>query len=172
MALTLKCTVASNNRDVINGDSMPHGEANTFGMMLKNLRAERKLSYTKLGQMVGVSHVTVRDWELGNRNPRRENVEALAAALDLPASALLDAAFGIERTDVVPIPVGGKVAHLRSGLAIIFPTDERDAELIVSAFDSVMDAIRGRQHLDALDGHSAAQEGGGVSDAEVAANQS
>lgn len=90
---------------------MPHS---AFGALLKQLRAKHDLTQAELGERIGMTHVTVGDWERGKRNPRRENVKALAAALDEPLRPLMEAAFAgnepeIKReldSDFLPVPEG------------------------------------------------------------------
>ena len=70
-----------------------------FGAMLKRLRKEKGETQDTLAAKVGVTNVALGDWERGNRNPKRINVEAVAKALGVPADDLLIAAgFTPEQT--------------------------------------------------------------------------
>ena len=55
---------------------------------LKALRRRKHLSQTALGDLVGVNDNTIRQWESGTLQPRREHIPKLAAALDIDAQLL------------------------------------------------------------------------------------
>ena len=42
----------------------------TFGDKIRKLRKEKKMTQQKLGDMVGVSHRTIRSWEVEGRYPK------------------------------------------------------------------------------------------------------
>lgn len=42
---------------------------NEFGIILKELRLERKISQRKLGEYLGVVNQTISFWEIGSREP-------------------------------------------------------------------------------------------------------
>ncbi|QJP30017.1 LexA family protein [Acinetobacter baumannii] len=54
----------------------------TIGLRIQKLRKEKKLSKVKLGDLVGVSDVTVGFWEKDVNEPKYENLEALCQVLD------------------------------------------------------------------------------------------
>ncbi|WP_394730010.1 helix-turn-helix domain-containing protein [Altererythrobacter sp. GH1-8] len=64
--------------------AQPH----SFAARLRALRNERGLSKTRLGEMVGVSTTCVWNWEEGNTEPRKYNLEALADALGVSTNYL------------------------------------------------------------------------------------
>ena len=63
-----------------------------FGITLKRLREQRGLTQVSLGEKAGLSHVAVGDWERGKRNPKRPNVVAIVAALEVDEDELMAAA--------------------------------------------------------------------------------
>lgn len=54
----------------------------TLGFRIKKLRKEKKLTQGKLGNLVGVSDVTIGFWEKDVNEPKYENLESLAQILD------------------------------------------------------------------------------------------
>lgn len=62
----------------------------TFGERLKKSREAMGLSQLKLAQALGVSHVTVYNWEAGERDPSRLNIIKAAKVLKVRAGWLLD----------------------------------------------------------------------------------
>lgn len=56
------------------------------------MREERKkkgLSQRELGEKVGMSQQMIAQYENGNRNPKKETIEKIAIALEVPASEFL-----------------------------------------------------------------------------------
>ena len=54
----------------------------TIGSRIKKLRKEKKLTQGKLGDLVGVSDVTIGFWEKDVNEPKYENLETLSKMLD------------------------------------------------------------------------------------------
>ena len=63
-------------------------ELATFGKNIKRLRENRGLSQEGLGNLVGVSHVTISMYENGKILPKVDKLDKLAAALHVPISSL------------------------------------------------------------------------------------
>ena len=61
-----------------------------FGERLKKLRKKSGLTQTQLAETVGVSLLTCFRWEKNERAPRLEDIKALAQALNVPESDLLN----------------------------------------------------------------------------------
>jgi transcriptional regulator with XRE-family HTH domain len=62
-----------------------------FGIKVKQLRAEKKLSVRKLAAYAGLSKTTISEIENNIvTNPTRDTIERLAKALDIPAGLLLE----------------------------------------------------------------------------------
>ena len=62
----------------------------TFGERLRTLRKKAGLNQTQLAEAVGVSLLTLFRWEKGERQPRLEEIKALAKALNVPENDLLN----------------------------------------------------------------------------------
>lgn len=63
--------------------------AETFGARLRRERLSRSLSQVDLAKMLGVSKVTVWNWENDNVRPRERALERLSTLLAMPVQALL-----------------------------------------------------------------------------------
>ena len=53
----------------------------TIGANIKRLRNEKGMTQKDLASVLGVSYQMVQSWERGARNPKRETLEKIAAAL-------------------------------------------------------------------------------------------
>ena len=63
----------------------------TFGDKIRKLRKEKKMTQQKLGDMVGVSHRTIRSWEVEGRYPKQSSLyQKLADALQCRGSYLMN----------------------------------------------------------------------------------
>lgn len=63
----------------------------TFGDKIRELRKEKKMTQQKLGDMVGVSHRTIRSWEVEGRYPKQSSLyQKLADALQCRVSYLMN----------------------------------------------------------------------------------
>ena len=60
-------------------------------MTLKEIRKEKKLSTEAVGRQLGVSHVTVLNWESGKSEPGASAVMALAGVYGVSADEILKA---------------------------------------------------------------------------------
>jgi transcriptional regulator with XRE-family HTH domain len=60
----------------------------SFGRRVRDLRQARGLSQEKLAELAGVHRTYVSSLERGQRNVGLDNILAIAAALDVPASLL------------------------------------------------------------------------------------
>lgn len=77
----------------------------TFGPTLRRLREDRTLSQSKLAERAGFDHSIISRWEAGTRDPTRDAVMRLAAALalsDVERDALLESAGFLGRQTVTP----------------------------------------------------------------------
>ena len=80
-----------------------------FGQRLKNLRLEQNITQQELADAVGVSAVTVRNWERGTKKPAMEAIIALARELKITTDGLLDVnTFGIKRRSIILSPAEKK----------------------------------------------------------------
>lgn len=62
----------------------------TIGEKIKCFRKEAGLTQKKLGEISGTSETTIKQYELGKRQPRIEQLEKIADALNLHILDLLD----------------------------------------------------------------------------------
>lgn len=60
------------------------------GKKLRELRTLRKLTQKELAYMSGLTDAAIRNYELGNRSPNREQLQKIADALQCDISALVD----------------------------------------------------------------------------------
>lgn len=64
--------------------------AQKLGKKIRSLRAERKWSQEKLGELTGLDRTYISGIERGVRNPSIKNIDKLAKALDVKISELID----------------------------------------------------------------------------------
>ena len=62
----------------------------TFSENLKKQRQKKHLSQSKLGELIGVTGVTIMRYEKGTREPKLDTIKNLANALKIPVSELID----------------------------------------------------------------------------------
>lgn len=72
------------------GDISQHSYRSVFGKRLRNVRERRGLSQEALADLAGLHRTYVSSIERGQRNVGLDNVIRLAAALDVPPSALFE----------------------------------------------------------------------------------
>ena len=70
-----------------------------FGVRLKALRKEKRLTQKQLASMIGVQHSVISFYEVGDRIPSVEIIIKLAAVLHVSSDYLL----GIEKKDTIDI---------------------------------------------------------------------
>jgi transcriptional regulator with XRE-family HTH domain len=63
-----------------------------LSMVLKESRLEKGYSESELGDMLGLSHVSISHWEGGRRIPQDRQLRRLAEILELDLDELLDLA--------------------------------------------------------------------------------
>lgn len=66
---------------------------NKFGITIKNLRAEKKLSLEKVAKKLGISRQAVNLWEHGRTLPRISKITQLAKIYDSNAQLLIESLF-------------------------------------------------------------------------------
>ena len=78
----------------------------TIGERIKEIREEVGLTQEELGNRLGVTGVTIMRYEKGTRQPRIEQLEAIAEALDVSVTSLL---FGstpsTEDSDIIVVDI-------------------------------------------------------------------
>ena len=78
----------------------------SFGNRLKALRKKAGLTQGKLADIIGVSLLTLFRWEKNERQPKVEDIKALAKALGVSEAQLLN--------DDPPVNSGGWVLNIRT----------------------------------------------------------
>ena len=61
-----------------------------IGDIIKALREEKKISQSKLGEMLGVSRQTIYNWEIGKNSPTADKIEMMCKIFNVPASRFYD----------------------------------------------------------------------------------
>lgn len=74
-----------------------------LGRNLRALRAERGLSLSELARLAEVSKSSLSDIEAGKRNPTVETLYALCGPLEVPITALLGEAPGVDAASVAGV---------------------------------------------------------------------
>lgn len=64
-------------------------EDRTIGQKIRMLRKNKKLTQSQLANMIGISTISIRKYEAGDREPSNTTIRVIAAALDVDASDLL-----------------------------------------------------------------------------------
>jgi len=62
----------------------------SFGRKLRELRKNRRLSQTQLGDLAGIPQSTISNWEIGLSEPRWREVVALSILLAVPVDAFVE----------------------------------------------------------------------------------
>ena len=77
-----------------------------FGARLWALRKGRKMSREELGEKLGISYMTIRRWEIGERSPRMEEIKQICKVFGVEDTVLL---YGTKEEDEwkLTIKMGG-----------------------------------------------------------------
>lgn len=70
-----------------------------FGDRLKSIRIEKKITQQRFADLVGVSVVTVRNWEYNIKKPTMETLLAIARVLQVSIDSLLN--FSVQQNDTI-----------------------------------------------------------------------
>ena len=66
------------------------GEKMSVKDKLKEKRIERGYTQKKLSELCGIAESTIRQYELGKRNPKLETIEKIATALEFPVHVFVE----------------------------------------------------------------------------------
>ena len=69
---------------------MRGGYGLTIGERIRQARNEKGLTQKQLGSISGTSEITIRQYELGKRQPRIEQLQRIADALNISAYDLIE----------------------------------------------------------------------------------
>ena len=100
-----------------------------FKENIKNLRKAKKINQEELAKIIGVSVDTIRRYESGEREPRIAELQAIAAALNTTAAALMGEADvpaaeisnASHIDDVLMVPVVSSLIQVSAGNGNIYP---------------------------------------------------
>ncbi len=81
----------------------PQNERILFGLKLRQLRADRALSFQQLAKLTGMSVSYLNEIERGKKSPRPEKLDDLASALDVTPQELSDLVLEAAMTPVVEL---------------------------------------------------------------------
>lgn len=88
-----------------------------LGTRIKQFRTDKKITQKQLGDLAGVAEITIRQYETGKREPKIEQLQKIASALNVPVSAFIDEMTEADR--------------IRSTWEWIQDNDEKRRELII-----------------------------------------
>ena len=72
----------------------------TIGEKIRKLRNHTGLTQRALGELSGTSETTIKQYELGKRQPRIEQLKKIAKVFDFPLYLLLDDNFELENAEL------------------------------------------------------------------------
>ena len=116
----------------------------TIGERIRMERKIKKLTQGQLADLSGVAVGTIRQYEVGRRQPRIEQLNMIATALDVPITSLIDINAIIEEELGTVIPAVSKVvSDMAFNLETIDANDVISARYqICSAFTFFVMALR------------------------------
>ncbi len=107
----------------------------TTGIKLRNLRIKKKLSQEELAEKIGVSQVTIGNWEQG-KSIKHENVKKLAEILDVPFDYLLE-----EKQINISQNNTENAANNVAGFEIIIKTPNHIVDSLFSRIDRLIELL-------------------------------
>ncbi|MCW4629621.1 MULTISPECIES: LexA family protein [Marinomonas] len=93
----------------------------TLGLRIRQKRNEQNITQLQLSKLVGVSHVTVSQWESDTTAPKGENLYKLAQILKTQANWLISGIDSQHESNVVVAPLAPKtkklpvISHVQAG---------------------------------------------------------
>lgn len=77
---------------------------NNIGNIIKQARKKKGLTQSELGELMGITAVTVGQWETGKRIPKEETIERISEALEIDLTHSVKSISYIEQTsDILTI---------------------------------------------------------------------
>lgn len=101
----------------------------TIGERIKQARTARGFTQKQLGAISETSEITVRQYELGKRQPRLEQLQAIAAALEVDINWLMNGQTLEQRDQAMKDHVARRFAEAEAGLR------KKRREQLNAAFD-------------------------------------
>ena len=106
----------------------------TTGIKLRNLREKKKISQEQLAHIVGVSQVTIGNWEQG-KSIKHDYIKKLADALDVPIDYLL------EEKKISIVHNHGEKDNSINGFEITFKAPNQLFDDLHKKIDSLIDKL-------------------------------
>ena len=98
-----------------------------FGARLRALRKGRRMSREELGEKLGISYMTIRRWELGERSPRMEEIKQICKVLGIDDTVLLYGAPEEEKIKITLVwdrkEVEGEINMSGNGFSLFLGDD-------------------------------------------------
>lgn len=108
-----------------------------FSRILKSLRIRESLTQRQLGEIIGVSVVSIRNWESGTKQPSMQAIIALSSALHTSSDIIL----GIKQnTLLVQLPISRAEEALLSNYRLLDKHGKKAVETICALEKSRVDA--------------------------------
>jgi len=98
-----------------------------FGARLWALRKGRKMSREELGEKLGISYMTIRRWELGERSPRMEEIKQICKVFGIEDTVLLHGTQEVEKIKITLVwdrkDVEGEINMSGNGFSLFLGDD-------------------------------------------------
>ena len=98
-----------------------------FGDLLKELRAQKKVSQIELARAIGVSNGNVGDWERGRSKPGYDELVALSRYFDISAGRLLELPISSGGLTCDDVPLTQMESDVIAMLRLLNPHDRKNA---------------------------------------------
>jgi len=111
----------------------------TTGTKIRHLREKKRLSQEELAHRVGVSQVTIGNWEQG-KSIKHEYIKKLAEALEIQTDFLLEEERGTAVTHYTP-----EIENTPEGIQIIIKAPNNFFEDLNRKMDFIINKFDGRK---------------------------
>ena len=98
-----------------------------FGDLLKELRAQKKVSQIELARAIGVSNGNVGDWERGRSKPGYDALVALSRYFEISAGRLLELPISSGGLTYDDVPLTQMESDVIAMLRLLNPHDRKNA---------------------------------------------
>lgn len=98
-----------------------------FGDLLKELRAQKKVSQIELARAIGVSNGNVGDWERGRSKPGYDALVALSSYFEISAGRLLELPISSGGLTCDDVPLTQMESDVIAMLRLLNPHDRKNA---------------------------------------------
>lgn len=107
----------------------------TIGDRISVIRRQRNMTQEELAEKLGVTKATISKYELGRRQLRVEQLEAIASALNTNAENLIGCGEDVCRGDTTRAVVESLLADLRNKTAALMSTIEMYESMLLEKED-------------------------------------